>query len=51
MTYAVIKVGKFESISCLNNIDAVISLDFQSLLNYYPFIGKKYAFDFGLFFV
>ena len=41
MTYAVIKVGKFESISCLNNIDAVISLDFQSLLNYYPYINRN----------
>ncbi|MDA8159094.1 MAG: hypothetical protein M0034_07930 [Deltaproteobacteria bacterium] len=41
LTYAVIKVGKFESISCLQNIDAVISLDYQSTLNYLPFINNN----------
>ncbi len=41
ITYAVIKIGKFESISCVRNIDAIISLDFQSLLNYLPFINKN----------
>ncbi len=41
MAYAIIKVGKFESISCLQNIDAIISLDYQSILNYLPFIGKN----------
>ncbi|MHB8232121.1 MAG: hypothetical protein ACYDDB_04390 [bacterium] len=41
LTYAVIKVGKFESMSCLQNIDAVISLDYQSTLNYLPFINKN----------
>ncbi|MHB1697069.1 MAG: hypothetical protein ACYCSQ_03045 [bacterium] len=41
LTFAAIKVGKFESISCLQNIDAVISLDYQSTLNYFPFINKN----------
>jgi|GEM_PF-2703303 len=41
LTYAVIKVGKFESISCLQNIDAVISLDYQSTLNYLPYINEN----------
>jgi Pyruvate/2-oxoacid:ferredoxin oxidoreductase gamma subunit len=41
LSYAVIKVGKFESISCLQNIDALISLDYQSTLNYLPFMNKN----------
>lgn len=41
LAYAVIKVGKFKSISCLQNIDAIISLDYQSTLNYLPFINKN----------
>ncbi len=41
LTYAVIRVGKFESISCLQKIDAIISLDYQSTLNYLPFINKN----------
>ncbi|MFW0884580.1 hypothetical protein ACMCNP_05990 [Candidatus Acidulodesulfobacterium sp. H_13] len=40
LTYAVIKVGKLESTSCLQNINAIISLDYQSILNYIPFINK-----------
>ncbi len=41
LTYAAIKVGKFESAGCLKNIDAIISLDYQSILNYIPFINKN----------
>jgi hypothetical protein len=41
MTYAVIKIGNFASLSCLQNLDAIISLDYQSTLNYLPFINEN----------
>ncbi len=41
LTYSVIKVGKFESLSCMQNIDAIISLDYQSTLNFLPYINKN----------
>ncbi len=40
LTYSLIKVGQFKSISCSLNVDAIISLDYQSVLNYLPFINK-----------
>lgn len=39
-THSIIRVGQFKSISCSTYIDAIISLDFHSLLNYLPFINK-----------
>lgn len=39
LSYSIIKVGKFESLSCLNNINAILSLDYQAILNFLPFIG------------
>lgn len=38
---ALIKVGGFTSLSCSYNINAIITLDFQSLLNYIPYINKN----------
>lgn len=40
LTYSLIKIGQFKSVSCSLNINAVISLDYQSVLNYLPFINK-----------
>ncbi len=39
-THSIIRVGQFKSTSCSPYIDAIISLDFHSLLNYLPFINK-----------
>lgn len=41
LTYSLIKVGQFRSVSCSSNINAIISLDHQSLLNYLPVINKN----------
>lgn len=38
LSYSAIKVGKSESLSCLGNINAILSLDYQSILNFLPFI-------------
>ncbi|MCL5892934.1 MAG: hypothetical protein M1412_07230 [Deltaproteobacteria bacterium] len=40
LAYSLIKIGQFKSESCSLNINAIISLDFQSTLNYLPFINK-----------
>ncbi|MCL4321772.1 MAG: hypothetical protein M0016_02035 [Deltaproteobacteria bacterium] len=40
LAYSLIKIGQFKPTSCSLNINAIISLDFQSTLNYLPFINK-----------
>ncbi len=41
LTHSLIKVGKYNSFSCSYDINAIISLDFQSILNFIHLIGRE----------